>query len=67
LLSIFALGLGWLPPSLGYDQSLIPNLSWNFISSIIRHYHLPWEFSRNRREEPKEDWTEKFAEDVAHA
>ena len=42
LLSIFALGLGWFPPSLGYDQSLIPNLSWNFISSIIKHYHLPF-------------------------
>jgi peptide/nickel transport system permease protein len=42
LLVIFAVNLGWFPTSGGYGFDLIPNLSWNFIRSVIRHYQLPF-------------------------
>ncbi|MCA9983542.1 MAG: ABC transporter permease [Anaerolineales bacterium] len=42
MLVIFAVTLKWFPTSGGYGFDLIPNLSWNFIWSVIRHYQLPF-------------------------
>ena len=42
LLVIFAVSLRWFPTSGGYGFDLIPNLSWNFIWSVIVHYQLPF-------------------------
>src|SRR5262249_54839219 len=40
----YLLGVVWhvLPLSGGYDQSLLPNWSWTFIASLIRHWILPF-------------------------
>lgn len=42
LLVIFAVTLEWFPTSGGYGFDLIPNLSFNFIWSVIVHYQLPF-------------------------
>lgn len=42
LLVIFAVNLEWFPTSGGYGYDLIPNLSWNFVKSVIVHYQLPF-------------------------
>jgi peptide/nickel transport system permease protein len=43
LLIIFAVGENKpFPTSGGYGFDLIPNLSWNFIWSVIVHYQLPF-------------------------
>ena len=42
LLVIFGVTLRWFPTSGGYGFDLIPNLSWNFIWSVIVHYQLPF-------------------------
>jgi len=42
LLVIFAITLEWLPTSGGYGFDMIPNLSWEFIWSVIVHYQLPF-------------------------
>jgi len=42
LLTVFGLGLGWFPVTGGYEIGMFPQLSWRFIASIIRHYHLPF-------------------------
>jgi peptide/nickel transport system permease protein len=42
LLVIFAVELKWFPTSGGYGFNLIPNLSWEFIWSVIIHYQLPF-------------------------
>ncbi|MEW5869924.1 MAG: ABC transporter permease [Chloroflexota bacterium] len=42
LMAVFAIGLKWFPTSGGYGFDLIPNLSWNFIWSVIVHYQLPF-------------------------
>jgi len=42
LLVIFGVQLKWFPTSGGYGYDLIPNLSWNFIWSVIVHYQLPF-------------------------
>jgi peptide/nickel transport system permease protein len=42
LLVIFAVTLEWLPTSGGYGFDLIPNLSLEFIWSVITHYQLPF-------------------------
>ncbi|SEB58019.1 ABC transporter permease [Paenibacillus sp. GP183] len=42
MLFIFALNLHWFPPSGGYDYQKIPNLSLDFIGSVIRHHTLPF-------------------------
>ncbi|HSG45726.1 MAG TPA: ABC transporter permease [Anaerolineales bacterium] len=42
LLVIFAVNLDWFPTSGGYGYDLIPNLSWNFVKSVIVHYQLPF-------------------------
>ena len=42
LLVIFAVNLGLFPTSGGYGFDLIPNLSWNFVKSVIVHYQLPF-------------------------
>ncbi|MBN1657714.1 MAG: ABC transporter permease, partial [Anaerolineae bacterium] len=42
LLVVFAVTLEWLPTSGGYGFDLIPNLSWEFIQSVIVHYQLPF-------------------------
>ena len=42
LLVVFAINLKIAPVSGGYDFSMLPNLSWRFIRSIIAHYQLPF-------------------------
>lgn len=42
LLVIFAVTLEWFPTSGGYGFDMIPNLSWDFIWSVIVHYQLPF-------------------------
>lgn len=42
MLFIFALHLHWFPPSGGYDYQMIPNLSFDFIISVVRHHTLPF-------------------------
>jgi peptide/nickel transport system permease protein len=42
LLVIFGVTLKWFPTSGGYGFDLIPNLSWEFIWSVIVHYQLPF-------------------------
>ncbi len=42
LLVVFAVTLEWLPTSGGYGFDMIPNLSWEFIWSVIVHYQLPF-------------------------
>ena len=42
LLVVFALILEWFPSSGGYGFDMIPNLSWDFIWSVIVHYQLPF-------------------------
>ncbi len=42
LLVIFAVQLRWFPTSGGYGFDMIPNLSWDFIWSVIVHYQLPF-------------------------
>ena len=42
LLVVFAVTLEWLPTSGGYGFDMIPNLSWEFIGSVIVHYQLPF-------------------------
>jgi len=34
--------LKWFPTSGGYGFDLIPNLSWQFVKSVISHYQLPF-------------------------
>ncbi len=42
LLVAFAVSLEWFPTSGGYGFDMIPNLSWEFIWSVIVHYQLPF-------------------------
>lgn len=42
LLYVFALNLGWFPIGGGFSYQMIPNLSLKFISSVLRHYTLPF-------------------------
>jgi len=42
LLVVFAVNLKVAPISGGYSYNMIPNLSWNFIKSVIQHYQLPF-------------------------
>lgn len=42
LLVVFAMNLKIAPPSGGYSFDMIPNLSWDFVKSIIAHYQLPF-------------------------
>jgi peptide/nickel transport system permease protein len=42
MLVIFGVNLGWFPTSGGYGFDLIPNLSWQFVWSVIIHYQLPF-------------------------
>ncbi|MDY6847373.1 MAG: ABC transporter permease [Chloroflexota bacterium] len=42
LLIIFAVNLEWFPTSGGYGFDMIPNLSWDFVRSVIMHYQLPF-------------------------
>jgi peptide/nickel transport system permease protein len=42
LLVIFGITLEWFPTSGGYGFDMIPNLSWEFIWSVIVHYQLPF-------------------------
>ena len=42
LLVVFGIELKIAPTSGGYGFNLIPNFSWQFISSVISHYHLPF-------------------------
>jgi len=42
LLVIFAVHLKWFPTSGGYAYEMVPNLSWEFVWSVIVHYQLPF-------------------------
>ncbi len=42
LLVVFAVSMEWLPTSGGYGFDMIPNLSWDFVWSVIVHYQLPF-------------------------
>jgi peptide/nickel transport system permease protein len=42
LLFFFGVYLKWFPTSLGYGYDMIPNMSFEFISSVIYHYQLPF-------------------------
>jgi len=42
LLVLFAINLKIAPPSGGYGFDMIPNFSWQFVSSVISHYQLPF-------------------------
>ncbi|MFC0215366.1 ABC transporter permease [Paenibacillus chartarius] len=42
MLFVFGLTLHWFPISGGYDYQMMPNLSWDFIASVIRHHTLPF-------------------------
>ena len=41
-LVIFGVNLKWFPTSGGYGFDLIPSFTWQFISSVIVHYQLPF-------------------------
>ena len=42
LLTVFAVNLKWFPTSGGYGFDLIPNMSLEFIGSVLHHYWLPF-------------------------
>jgi len=42
LVLIFAVYLKIAPSGGGYGYELIPNMSWEFIASVIKHYQLPF-------------------------
>lgn len=42
LLVFFAITLKVAPTSGAYSYTMIPNLSWKFIASVIHHYQLPF-------------------------
>lgn len=42
LLFFFGVYLKWFPTSLGYGYDLNPNVSFQFIGSVIYHYQLPF-------------------------
>ncbi len=42
LLTVFGINLKWFPTSGGYGFDLIPNMSWEFVRSVISHYQLPF-------------------------
>ncbi|HHT08222.1 MAG: ABC transporter permease [Christensenellales bacterium] len=42
LLVVFAVNLKWAPISGGYAFDMIPNASFDFMRSVIQHYHLPF-------------------------
>ncbi|MFB5265748.1 ABC transporter permease [Paenibacillus enshidis] len=42
MLYVFALTLGWFPLHGGYDYQMVPQLSLDFIGSVIRHHTLPF-------------------------
>lgn len=42
LLVVFAVHLKIAPIAGGYAYDMIPNLSWKFIASVIKHYQLPF-------------------------
>lgn len=40
-ISVFSVTLGWFPASGSYDRSLVPELSWEFVGSVIYYGTLP--------------------------
>jgi peptide/nickel transport system permease protein len=42
LLSVFGINLKWFPTGGAYGFDLLPTFSWQFISSILHHYWLPF-------------------------
>ena len=42
MLVVFAINLKIAPIAGGYGFDMIPNLSWNFVKSVIAHYQLPF-------------------------
>lgn len=41
IIAVFSTTLGWFPASHAYDKTLVPEFSWEFISSVIYHGTLP--------------------------
>ena len=39
---LFASKLGWFPVGGGYGHDMTPNLSWDFVGSVLQHYQLPF-------------------------
>lgn len=42
MLFMFGITLKWFPISGGYDYQMVPNLSFEFIASVLRHHTLPF-------------------------
>ncbi len=42
LLTLFAINLKIFPVAGGYNFDMLPNFSWAFVASVIRHYQLPF-------------------------
>jgi peptide/nickel transport system permease protein len=42
LVYVFGIQLEWLPAVGGYDDGMVPNLSWEFVSSASFYYILPF-------------------------
>ena len=42
LVYVFGIRLEWFPAVGGYDDSMVPNLSWEFLSSASYYYVLPF-------------------------
>ena len=42
LLVVFAVTLKWAPVNGAFDPGMIPAFNWEFISSVIAHYQLPF-------------------------
>ncbi|GEA85811.1 peptide ABC transporter permease [Cellulomonas sp. A375-1] len=41
VIAVFAVRLGWFPASGSYDRSMVPNLSWEFVGSVVYYGTLP--------------------------
>ncbi|RHA37680.1 ABC transporter permease [Cellulomonas rhizosphaerae] len=41
VITIFSVNLEWFPSSGSYDRDMVPNLSWDFIGSVIYYGTLP--------------------------
>ena len=41
-LTVFSVNLGWFPVGGGYGYDILPSMTPQFISSLLRHYQLPF-------------------------
>lgn len=42
MLFVFNMKLGWAPTGGAYAFDMIPNMSWEFVGSVLTHYQLPF-------------------------